>query len=405
MNEQQMLEKYQGILQFQTSIDDNKTVELLENLMPLLHIPFNKTSYEQARFTAREKKTTTVFYQHGLADPRCMVLIEFWNYTTYLIIRFHDSMETAVRDLLKEVIGKDDFQNCLIKQSKMNAIVRRHDLEIDIVDEFDLWNTFFKQRSFWREYIFFKPDEKIHPSQYIIYPELVDPIEFKITDDSAFMVCIGERIVDSTLYLSHPSLLAPFELGWNDFIQCHPHALRWEELEKICLYLTIHHSDQFVVPFLLMHRFALVTKQDDEKAIARKVKAAWRSLGLFTEEEMEQFEVMLHFKPHFAWSYEPNQGWYHACESPDDIYSKRHVCTDRFPFKELDEVLQAIDRQMDSIKWKEAEEKWKALVSTFSKVEDEHWLERKLERSKSVEKLNYVVVKSGVEWSYDELPF
>ncbi|MBA4492745.1 hypothetical protein ACFO25_09380 [Paenactinomyces guangxiensis] len=378
MTEQQMLEKFQGIIQFQTTLHENKTDWLLEKLIPLLNIPFDQQSYEQARLYAKENQKPSVYYKQGMTDSRCLVLVEFWTFSShYIIIRCNESLANQVRELLKQAAKENDLQNCLIKQSKMNDIVRRHDLEIDIVDEFDLWSTLFKQRRFWKEYIFLGLDEEMYPSDDMIYPELVDPIRFNITDDSGFMVWIGDRITDSTLCLSHPSLSKPFELGWDDGAMWHPHVLRWEELDKICLYLTIQYPDHFVVPFLLMHRFAPVTRQDDEKEIARKVKAAWRSLGLFTEEEIEQFDAMVHFKPHFEWSYESDQGWYHACESPSDIYSMRHICNDRFPFKALDEVLQAIDQQMDTAEWKEAEEKWKTLLLTYSTEEDNHWFERR----------------------------
>jgi hypothetical protein len=87
--------------------------------------------------------------------------------------------------------------------------------------------------------------------------------------------------------------------------------------------------------------------------------------------------TMVWFKPHFEWTQDPVHGWYHACDSPDDVYSMRHVCSGEFPFQALAEVMQAIDRQMDEASWKEAVAKWDALVETYSIDEDEHWLERR----------------------------
>lgn len=318
-----------------------------------------------------------------------------------LIIRFNESFEVPIRDLFKQITGKDDLQNCLIQQSKMNEIVRRHNLNIDIVDEFDLWSTIFKSPNFWAKYTFFEhyevnsPAKNLIPNEDWIYPELVDPIEFKITNDSGFMIWIDDTINSSSLNLTHPSLAEPFELGWDDLAQWYPHVLRWDELEKICLYLTIQYPNDFVVPFLLMLRFAPVTKEDDEKAIACKVKAAWRSLGLFTEEEIEQFHAMVPFKPDFAWSYESHRKVYHACKAPNGFYSKRHICTDHFPFDALADILRTIHNQIGTDEWRKAKDKWNSLVSTYSIEEDKLWFERKIA----------IYKENSIGLSDDDLPF
>jgi hypothetical protein len=284
MTEQQLLEKYAGIVQFQVSFYNDEGEEILERIAPLVDISFDKQAYIEAK--GRQK--SSIYLKRSQTDARCLVLVEFMTYSHTLIVRCKEEAGAAVRELLRRNENKK-IENTLIKHSMMNAIVRRYGLNIDIVDEFDLWNTVFKDHRFWWEYVHFDA-HGLYDDDNSIYPELVDPIRFPITEDAGLMVWIGDDIDMSSLHLFHPSLANSFELGWDDLGRWHPHALKWEEFEKLYLFLTLRHPEQFVVPFLLMLRFAVVTRLEDVKAIARKVKAAWRSLGLFSEEEIEQFD-------------------------------------------------------------------------------------------------------------------
>lgn len=81
MNTQQMLDKYKGIIQFQTTIYNNKTSEL--KLMLLLQMPSLITNFEEARLKANNEEKKSVFYQQGLTDSRILVLVEFCSYTYY----------------------------------------------------------------------------------------------------------------------------------------------------------------------------------------------------------------------------------------------------------------------------------------------------------------------------------
>lgn len=212
-----------------------------------------------------------------------------------------------------------------------------------------------------------------------VYPELVKPIPFEIAPESKFIISIGDTICQSSVFLDHPSLVEPYLLGWDDAARWHPHVLRWEEFEDIFLYLTICYPKDFVVPFLLMARFAPVTKEDNEKKIAQMMKSALRSLDLFTEDEIEMFDSLVAYKPHFTWEYEAEKELYHACNSPDDIYSMRHICTDKFPFQAFQDVLKSIGIHKNTKLWFEAKAKWDKLVQTYSLKEDEDWLKRREE--------------------------
>lgn len=209
------------------------------------------------------------------------------------------------------------------------------------------------------------------------YPELVKPICFEILPSTKLLIEIGDTVAQTSLFLDHPSLDQPYELGWDDAGQWHPHVFRWVEFEQLILFLTIRHSKDFVIPFLLMLPFAPVTKEENERAIARKVKAAFRSLQFFTESEIESFDSIVKYKPHFTWNYDEVRGVYHACDSPDDIYSMRHICTDEFPFSIFDEMFHRIEREKNTVAWQEAVDRWERLVQQYSIDEDETWLDRR----------------------------
>lgn len=125
----------------------------------------------------------------------------------------------------------------------------------------------------------------------------MEPIRFEIEQGIELSIEIGEYINQSMLMFKHPTLEEEYELGWDDLGGWHPHVLHWEELEKIVNYLTIQHSDHFVVPFLLLLPFAPISKEEDERTIARRIKAAWRSLQLFKEEEIETFDRQIPYMP------------------------------------------------------------------------------------------------------------
>ncbi|MEI7024404.1 hypothetical protein [Paenibacillus sp. y28] len=139
--------------------------------------------------------------------------------------------------------------------------------------------------------------------------------------------------------MSGPALPEALELGWDDQAHFHPYVFRWEELEIICRYLG--KRPEFivnpVVPLLLLYRFAPVTAADDEARIRQLLKAAWSSLGLFTDSEIETIigktvpkRGDLHWAPHAEF------GWVLEGEA---AYSLRWAEHDRFPFAQLQELV------------------------------------------------------------------
>jgi hypothetical protein len=73
-----------------------------------------------------------------------------------------------------------------------------------------------------------------------------------------------------------PGLSEPAELGWDDTVRWHPHALRWSELESICRAVDgeLHPGPALA----LLCRFAAVFEDDDVEAATAAVEAAYVSL-------------------------------------------------------------------------------------------------------------------------------
>ena len=369
MNKQQMIEKYQGIVQFQCEFFAIDQVDaIIPTLVSLLDFSFDPKVYQQ------KKQQKSVYYTKSKQDPRCLFLIEFSDYFRVIIIRFPKRKQEAIRKLLQKGT-KEPLRNTLIHQSMMNRMVKRYQLAIDIVDEYDLFTSTFQQKSFWNEYVKLNNVE-VPSEQCQIYPELMEPIRFQIAEGVELFIETGDQIHQTMLFLKYPSLAEKYELGWDDLGHWHPHVLRWEELEKIAYYLTIQHPDHFVVPFLLLLPFAPITKEEDERAIARKIKAAWRSLKLFNEEEIETFDRQIPYMPDFVWNYSAEHDVYYVDDPGWNGYSKRYLDSD-FPFQAFGDMLRIIESYQQTDAWKKAVQKWEQLIQQFSTAEDEDWFHRR----------------------------
>lgn len=368
MNMEQMKEKYQGIIQFQCELLLEQVAAIVPAIVSLLALPFDQQVYR------RKQEQNKVYVTHHKQDPRCLLLIEFSRYFSLVIVRFPEKLKRKMEALFRRVT-QDPLQDTLIQQSKMNGVVKRHRLTIDIVDEYDLFATTFQQRAFWHEYVKLNNAE-VPSDECQTYPELVEPICFEIGHGIELLIETGDTILQTELYLKHPSLPSKYELGWDDLGHWHPHVLRWEELEKIVYFLTMKHPDHFVVPFLLLLPFTPITQADHEQAIARKIKAAWRSLQLFTENEIETFDRQILYMPEFKWSYSSDYDVYYVGDDGWDVYSKRHLYGD-FPFAALADLFRVIDSAQQTAAWGEAVAKWKRLIQQSSKAEDEDWFHRR----------------------------
>ncbi|TPX09696.1 uncharacterized protein E0L32_009035 [Thyridium curvatum] len=85
------------------------------------------------------------------------------------------------------------------------------------------------------------------------------------------------------------------QLGWDDGAHWHPHVLRWDELDLVCRAVARLNPDlpHPGLPLLLLHRFAPICGRrggddDDAPFASALLDAAWRSLGIFSDREVQR---------------------------------------------------------------------------------------------------------------------
>jgi len=195
-------------------------------------------------------------------------------------------------------------------------------------------HSIMNQQEFWTDYYWLTQEDRS-------YPALADhPVELSLSEEYALLVDIEEELLDVTLLLSGRSGLEPVQLGWDDQVHFHPYVFRWAELEAISRHFRAEDPDAGFIPFLLLYRFAAVTQQEDLNHIRSTVEAAWRSLDLFSEGEIQAF-IKQTIRPldTAEWTQHPRFGWVLEGEA----YSLRQAENEDFPHADLQKLLNQAD--------------------------------------------------------------
>ncbi|GGD57902.1 hypothetical protein [Paenibacillus nasutitermitis] len=196
------------------------------------------------------------------------------------------------------------------------------------------FHSIMKQQEFWTDYYWMTEEDRS-------YPALADnPVELRLSEGSALLVDIEEELMDVTLLLSGRLDGEPVQLGWDDQVHFHPYVFRWAELEAISKHLRAEDPDAGFIPFLLLYRFAAITQQDDLNHIRSTVEAAWRSLDLYSEGEIQAF-IKQTIRPldNAVWTLHPRFGWVLEGEA----YTLRHAGNEEFPYDDLQKLLNQAD--------------------------------------------------------------
>jgi hypothetical protein len=101
-------------------------------------------------------------------------------------------------------------------------------------------------------------------------------------------------------------------IAWDDQAHWHPHVLRWEELDLVCKCAAIQDATlpHPGLPLLLLYRFAPITESDNVDRIFPLIRDAWRSLGLFGEEQIRQAGQRVDKRgSKFEWRLDDRTGW------------------------------------------------------------------------------------------------
>jgi hypothetical protein len=129
--------------------------------------------------------------------------------------------------------------------------------------------------AFWAAYLFLDEDE-VH------YPQLADcRAEFVVAGGYGVTLDLDADLLGVELGLRRPGSAKPVELGWDDQLHWHPHALRWEELDLIgrCVALNEPSLPHPGLPVALLCRFAPISVGDNVDVLVPLVQTALLSAG------------------------------------------------------------------------------------------------------------------------------
>lgn len=193
-------------------------------------------------------------------------------------------------------------------------------------------------------------------------------IDLRVSDSRALLV---EAWFEDYLYLLHPDLPEPQLsdlhepgfLGWlNDYHDWYPYALQWEELEamsaRVSLRSGLPHPG---IPLLLLAGFSW-PDPDQRPGAFIALRRAFETLGLYDAGEIDAMIDRYGFRDEFTgvgwhgssggpfvehqftytidrrWERDGRLGW---VMEGDTGYSLRHRGNDRFPFIQLDDLINA----------------------------------------------------------------
>ena len=164
----------------------------------------------------------------------------------------------------------------------------------------------------------------------------------------AIRLSFDDEFLGIDLGFAHPG--GTSELGWDDQAHFHPHVLRWDELELISrasakLDPRLQHPG---ITILLLSRFSPICGSDDIEHIRPIVRAAWRTLGILNDDQIEselsRYDCRL---GGFVWKLSEPLGWtIHQSEedflrSGIDLYTTRCAENPSFAFEQWNQLIAA----------------------------------------------------------------
>jgi hypothetical protein len=173
--------------------------------------------------------------------------------------------------------------------------------------------------------------------------------DFAVGDDCSLSLEFDPRISQVCLFLCDSSDRT--QIAWDDQAHWHPHVLRWQELELVCLCAALREPSLIHpgLPLLLLHRFAPITECEHAERALRLIRDAWRSLGVFSESKVKEFASHWDFRGNgFEWRQDQETGW--TLHQDDqlrynmDLYSLRWAQNPDFPHSRFRDMVNAAQR-------------------------------------------------------------
>ncbi len=197
------------------------------------------------------------------------------------------------------------------------------------------WTSAVYTKDFWTDYIFL--------TNHYYEVNYSFQIHLPVTEKYSLMVDIQSEARTIWLFDQENKI----ELGYIDTDDQYFCVFRRKELEIVSQAIGKHFSENPNIPFLLLDLFTPTTSEDDFHITRSKVASAWRSLHIFTEEEIEKllakyYEKRWVVEKNWSWEHITTLGWvfkdqYNDCSlrvSQNPPYGKQ------FPFHEFKNMIQ-----------------------------------------------------------------
>ena len=205
------------------------------------------------------------------------------------------------------------------------------------------WKDVLKQRDFWIDYFFLQTDPEEWKHEYELSDDLFTYeyeklIRFPVTDSIGIALEMGEYLPSTSLMVYDQTQPDGILIGQFDDSQPYPIVFRFEEAERLGDYLARHVPEYPSVPYILLSNFMAITERDDLERIHQKTKAAWRQLGLFSDDfiKKEIIDKTTYPIKGLKYDFHPDFGWHWVGEP--SYLSFRTLNHPNFPFKLLQDI-------------------------------------------------------------------
>lgn len=195
-------------------------------------------------------------------------------------------------------------------------------------------------KNFWTDYIFLTNH----------YYEVNYSFQIYLPVTEKYSLIVDIQLEERILWLFDQE--NKIELGYIDPDDQYFCVFRREELETVSQAIGKHFSENPNIPFLLLDLFTPTTSEDNFQIVRGKVAAAWRSLHIFTEEEIEKllakyYERRWAVEKGWSWGYTTALGWVFKDQNNDCSLrvSQNPLCGKQFPFQEFKNMIQDLSKR------------------------------------------------------------
>lgn len=257
----------------------------------------------------------------------------------------------------------DEFERtCSSKVRRYRYTRRQHDNVLAFREEQVVSDStaIFSDASFWQWLYLRKNDEPLADSVLRLFDSSDTSgsrsprVDFSFPCDAAasLVVSINPEFEDFNLSLHDGNTDTEHPMGWWDWARWHPHALRWDELQKLenAWRNTLPIAGGTSPAFLLLAQFVGHANSEQDEFAERKsiIREHYRNLSLFSESELTELTDATLVRPSnedYEWTLDDELGWVFGGEYP--CYSLRNRphfggSEGRFPFAKWNAIVERL---------------------------------------------------------------